>query len=389
MALRISSRSELPSFMVMDVLEKAERMTGLPKPLLRLEMGQPSSPPPKAALDALIKHTHDVSAHGYTLSRGTIELTEAIARHYKRWYDLDIKPEQVLVTVGSSLGFMMAFLTCFEAGDKIAMTSPGYSAYRNLMLSASIEPMLIDINAKDNWRLTAASLEKLDPVPDGLIIASPANPTGVVMSDAELEAICKWCEANGVRLISDEIYHGISFDKTDTCAMQYSSSALVMNSFSKYFAMTGHRIGWVIAPDDLVDPLERLAQNCFISANTLSQIAATVAMDDPATYQEMDSHVERYRVNRDLLLDRLPIELLGQFPYPEGGFYIYADTSALSNNSVELTDTFLNELYIAATPGLDFDDAAGHLAMRLSFAGSTEDMAEAAARLTQWVQSRR
>ena len=171
--------------------------------------------------------------------------------------------------------------------------------------------------------------------------------------------------------------------------MQYSSSVLVMNSFSKYFAMTGHRIGWVIAPDDLVDPLERLAQNCFISANTLSQIAATAALDDPATYQEMDSYVERYRVNRDLLLDRLPKELLGQFPYPEGGFYIYADTSGLSNNSVELTDIFLNELYIAATPGLDFDDAAGHLAMRLSFAGSTEDMAEAANRLTQWVQSRR
>ena len=389
MALRISSRSELPSFMVMDVLEKAERMIDLPKPLLRLEMGQPSSPPPKAALDAIIHHVHDVSAHGYTLSRGTIELTEAIARHYKRWYDLDIKPEQVLVTVGSSLGFMMAFLTCFEAGDKIAMTSPGYSAYRNLMLSASLEPMLIDINSKNNWRLTVESLEQLDEIPDGVIIASPSNPTGVVMTGDELAAISKWCEANGVRLISDEIYHGISFDKTDHCALQYSPSALVMNSFSKYFAMTGHRIGWIIAPDDLVDPLERLAQNCFISANTLSQIAATAALDDPATYREMDSHVARYRINRDLLIDRLPKELLGNFPYPEGGFYIYADTSALTNNSQELTDIFLNELYIATTPGLDFDDTSGHLALRFSFAGSTEDMAEAASRLNTWMQSRR
>jgi aspartate/methionine/tyrosine aminotransferase len=375
--------------MVMDVLEKAERMTDLPKPLLRLEMGQPSSPPPKAALDAIINHVHDVSAHGYTLSRGTIDLTEAIARHYKRWYNLDIKPEQVLVTVGSSLGFMMAFLTCFEAGDKIAMTSPGYSAYRNLMLSASLEPMLIDINAKNNWRLTVETLEQLDDIPDGLIIASPSNPTGVVMTGDELAAISRWCEANGVRLISDEIYHGISFDKTDHCALQFSSSALVMNSFSKYFAMTGHRIGWIIAPDDLVDPLERLAQNCFISANTLSQIAATAALDDPATYREMDSHVDRYRVNRDLLIDRLPKELLGNFPYPEGGFYIYADTSALTNNSQELTDIFLNELYIATTPGLDFDDTSGHLALRFSFAGSTQDMAEAAARLNTWMQSRR
>lgn len=389
MALRISTRSELPSFMVMDVLEKAERMTALPKPLLRLEMGQPSSPPPKAALDAIIKHVDDVSAHGYTLSRGTIELTEAIARHYKRWYNLDIRPEQVLVTVGSSLGFMMAFLTCFESGDRIAMTSPGYSAYRNLMLSASLEPMLIDIDDKDDWRLTVKSLEKLDTIPDGLIIASPANPTGVVMTGEELEAITKWCEVNGVRLISDEIYHGISFGKTDHCAMQYSSSALVMNSFSKYFAMTGHRIGWIIAPDDLVDPLERLAQNCFISANTLSQIAAAAALDDKATYDEMNAYVERYRVNRDLLIDRLPQELLGNFPYPEGGFYIYADTSALSNDSNQLTETFLNELYIATTPGLDFDDTAGHLALRLSFAGSTEDMAEASDRLNKWVQSRR
>ena len=389
MALRISSRSELPSFMVMDVLEKAERMTNLPQPLLRLEMGQPSSPPPKAALDAISNHVHDISAHGYTLSRGTIELTEAIARHYKRWYDLDIKPEQVLVTVGSSLGFMMAFLTCFEAGDKIAMASPGYSAYRNLMLSASLEPMLINIDPEYNSRLTVETLEKLDTIPDGLIIASPANPTGVVMTGDELATISRWCEANGVRLISDEIYHGISFDKTDNCAMQYSSSALIMNSFSKYFAMTGHRVGWIIAPDDLVDPLERLAQNCFISANTLSQIAATAALDNPETYLEMDSYVARYRVNRDLLIDRLPQELLGNFPYPEGGFYIYADTSALSNNSAELTDTFLNDLYIATTPGIDFDEAAGHLSLRFSFAGSTEDMAEAADRLNGWVQSRR
>lgn len=385
MALRVSSRSELPSFMVMDVLEKAERMKATPQPLLRLEMGQPSSPPPKPALDAMMRHIHDTSAHGYTLSRGTIELTEAIARHYGRWYGVDVKPEQVLVTVGSSLGFMIVFLTCFEAGDKIAMTAPGYSAYRNLMLSASLEPMLVECAAEQNWRLTVETLEALDPVPDGLIIASPANPTGVVMTGDELAEICRWCEKKGVRLISDEIYHGIGFGDADHSALQYSSSAMVMNSFSKYFAMTGHRLGWIIAPDNLVDPLDRLAQNCFISANTLSQIAGAAAMDNPDSYREMDSHVARYRVNRDLLLDRLPEKFLGRFPYPQGGFYIYADISQVSNDSVALTDMFLNDLYIATTPGVDFDEKRGHQAMRLSFAGSTEDMAEAATRITNWV----
>ena len=385
MALRVSSRSELPSFMVMDVLEKAERMKVTPQPLLRLEMGQPSSPPPKPALDAIIRHINDPSAHGYTLSRGTIELTEAIARHYRRWYDVDVKPEQVLVTVGSSLGFMMVFLTCFEAGDKIAMTAPGYSAYRNLMISASLEPMLVDCGEEQGWRLTVETLEALDTVPDGLIIASPSNPTGVVMSNDELADICRWCEKNGVRLISDEIYHGINFGDTNHSALEHSSSAVVMNSFSKYFAMTGHRIGWIIAPDNLVDPFDRLAQNCFISANTLSQIAGAAAMDNPESYREMNDHVARYRVNRDLLLDRLPEKFLGNFPNPQGGFYIYADINQISNDSVALTNTFLNDLYVATTPGVDFDEKRGLQYMRLSFAGSTEDMAEAATRLTNWV----
>ena len=384
MALRISSRSQLPPFMVMDVVEKAEAMQASTDSVLRMEMGQPSSLPPQAALATMQRYINDPRAHSYTLSRGMTPLREAIARHYKRWYDLVIDPDQILITMGSSVGFLMAFLTCFDAGARIAMTVPGYSAYRNLMLSASLEPMLIDVYAEDDWRLRVEKLASLSPCPDGLLIANPANPTGVALSGAELAAIAKWCAENGVRLISDEIYHGIHFGEAGHCARQYSSSALILNSFSKYFAMTGHRIGWIIAPDDLVEPLDRLGQNSFISANALSQMAGAAALDDPDSYRQMDEYVARYRVNRDLLLARLPEKLLGQFPYPDGGFYIYANTSALSEDSVALSNRFLDELSISTTPGCDFDERLGHLYTRLSFAGSTEDMAEAAQRLSDW-----
>ena len=387
MALKRSDRSYLASFMVMDVMAKAAELEEMNRSIMHLEVGQPSTGAPKAASDAIVAALSNPASHGYTLSTGMTPLRRGIARHYKRWYDLDIDPERVMVTVGSSMGFAMAFLTCFDAGERIAMTNPGYSAYRNLMKSVGLECVDVPARSAQNWVPRLEDLEALSPRPDGLILASPSNPTGVVLKPEELAAIAKWCDANGVRLISDEIYHGITFGVDHSCALETSSSAIVVNSFSKYFSMTGHRVGWMIVPEDLVDPLDRLTQNCVISVPTLSQIAATTAITDEHALSELAGHVDRYRVNRDILLDRLPAKFLGNVAPAEGAFYIYADTSGISNDSVILADRLLNEANVATTPGADFDTEEGHLAIRLSFAGTSEEMKQAAQNITAWVRN--
>jgi len=387
MALKRSDRSYLASFMVMDVMAKAAVLEEMNRTIMHLEVGQPSTGAPKAASEAIVAALSNPASHGYTLSTGMTPLRRGIARHYKRWYDLDIDPERVMVTVGSSMGFAMAFLTCFDAGDRIAMTNPGYSAYRNLMKSVGLETVDLPARSAQNWVTRLDDLEALSPRPDGLILASPSNPTGVVLKPEELAAIARWCDANGVRLISDEIYHGITFGVDHSCALETSSSAIVVNSFSKYFSMTGHRVGWMIVPEDLVDPLDRLTQNCVISVPTLSQIAATAAITDEAALAELAGHVDRYRINRDILLDHLPEKFLGNVAPAEGAFYIYADTSAISNDSVILADRLLNEANVATTPGVDFDTEEGHLAIRLSFAGTSEEMKQAAKNITAWVQN--
>jgi aspartate/methionine/tyrosine aminotransferase len=387
MALKRSDRSYLASFMVMDVMAKAAVLEEMNRTIMHLEVGQPSTCAPKAASEAIVAALSNPASHGYTLSTGMTPLRRGIAHHYKRWYDLDIDPERVMVTVGSSMGFAMAFLTCFDAGDRIAMTNPGYSAYRNLMKSVGLETVDLPARSAQNWVPRLNDLEALSPRPDGLILASPSNPTGVVLKPEELAAIARWCDANGVRLISDEIYHGITFGVDHSCALETSSSAIVVNSFSKYFSMTGHRVGWMIVPEDLVDPLDRLTQNCVISVPTLSQIAATAAITDEAALAELAGHVDRYRINRDILLDHLPEKFLGNVAPAEGAFYIYADTSAISNDSVILADRLLNEANVATTPGVDFDTEEGHLAIRLSFAGTSEEMKQATKNITAWVQN--
>ena len=387
MALKCSSRSGLSSFMVMDVMAKAAVLEEQNNHIVHLEVGQPSTGAPKAASQAIVNALEAPATHGYTLPLGIDPLRAGIARHYKRWYDLDVSADNVIVTVGSSLGFAMAFLTCFEHGDRIAITNPGYSAYRNLMTSVGVEAVSVPAGPEQNWMPQIKDLEAMDPKPDGLIMASPSNPTGVVMRGPELKALAEWCHDNGVRLISDEIYHGITFDVEVATALQYSPSAIVVNSFSKYFSMTGHRVGWMIVPDDLIDPIERLAQNLVISVPTISQIAAAEAITNEACLAELDAHVERYRVNREVLLNNLPEAFLGKVAPPEGAFYIYADTSRISNDSLQLADRLLDEAHVATTAGLDFDPDAGHLALRLSFAGTTEDMIEGARRITDWVKN--
>lgn len=387
MALKCSGRSGLSSFMVMDVMAKAAILEEQQHSIIHLEVGQPSTGAPKPASQAIIDALDTPSSHGYTLTLGINPLRRGIARHYKRWYNEDVSPDNVIATVGSSVGFAMAFLTCFDHGDRIAITNPGYSAYRNLMLSVGIEAVNLPAGAAEDWMPRIEDLAAMDPRPDGLIMASPSNPTGVVMAPEKLKELAEWCHENGVRLISDEIYHGITFDVEQATALSYSPSAIVVNSFSKYFSMTGHRVGWMIVPDDLIDPMERLAQNCVISVPTLSQIAAAEAITNEKALAELESHVARYRINRDILLDELPEVFLGKVAPPQGAFYIYADTSAISDNSLDLADRLLAEAHVATTSGLDFDPINGHHTLRLSFAGTTEDMKEGARRITEWVKN--
>ena len=296
-----------------------------------------------------------------------------------------MSPDNVVVTVGSSLGFAMAFLNCFDPGDTIAMTNPGYSAYRNLMESVGLRPLMIELRGAEGWKLRPEHLDALPEKPAGLIIASPANPTGVVLNAEELAAITGWCRDNDVRLISDEIYHGIAFGVDTPSALATADDAIIINSFSKYFSMTGHRVGWMIVPDDLVEPMDRLAQNAVISVPTLSQIAATAAITDPASIAELESHISRYGDNLDILRNELDPRLLQDVAPVEGAFYLYVRTTAIAKDSVVLADRLLKEAHVATTTGVDFDTVQGREYLRLSFAGSTADMKEACRRINAWI----
>ena len=385
--MKIASHMDLSSFIVMDVMRDAQALEAQGMDIKHLEVGQPRTPAPAPAIKAIRDALPEIASHGYTLALGMPPLRDAIAALYQRWYGKYIDPARIVVTVGSSLGFEMALLTCFEPGDVIALPCPGYPAYRNLLRVLGLRVFDIPTRADTNWRLNVAHLRALKEKPNGLILASPMNPTGATLNASELKEIAHYCHETGIRLISDEIYHGITFDGPAASAVDLTPSAIVVNSFSKYFSMTGYRIGWMVVPDKLVDPLERLSQNLIISVPTLSQIAALAAMTEEESFNELDGHVARYRANRDILMSHLPKSFLGNVTQPEGAFYLYADTRAISSDSKDLCKRLLHEAHVALTPGIDFDPFEGHLAVRLSFAGSETDMQEACKRINQWVNS--
>ena len=385
MTVKLSKRSTLSPFLVMDVLARAAALEAEGANVMHLEMGQPSTGAPEPAKKAIIDALDDPLNHGYTMTVGIDGLRKGIADHYDRVYGLSVSPQNVVVTVGSSLGFAMAFLNCFDPGDTIAMTNPGYSAYRNLMVSMGLKPVMIELRGPEGWKLKPDHLDALPEKPTGLIIASPANPTGVVLDAEELAAITRWCEANDVRLISDEIYHGIAFGAETPSVLSSTSDAIVINSFSKYFSMTGHRVGWMVVPDNLIDCMDKLAQNAVISVPTLSQIAATAAISDPASIAELESHITRYGENLEILRNELDPRLLQEVAPVEGAFYLYVRTTAIAKDSVELADRLLSEAHVATTTGVDFDTEQGREYLRLSFAGSTADMKEAVRRINNWI----
>lgn len=382
MALKVARRGRVPPFIVMDVMRAAAERAAAGGDVLHLEVGQPSTGAPAQVIEAA-RAALGREQLGYTLALGQESLRRRIAHHYREEYGAAIDAGRVVISTGSSGAFVLAFLAAFEPGDRVGVAAPGYPAYRNILRAIDVEPVAVPVGPDTRFQPTVAALRRLGERLDGLVVASPSNPTGSMLDAGELAALCDYCRGEGIRLVSDEIYHGITFGRRAETAAGRDDSVIVVNSFSKYYSMTGWRLGWLVAPPDLLRSIECLAQNLFISPPTLSQIAAAAVFDCKA---ELDANVGRYARSRELLLEELPRAGFDRLAPADGAFYIYADISRLTNDSPEFCRRMLAETGIAATPGIDFDPEQGHRFLRFSFAGATADMAEAARRLKAWRQ---
>ncbi len=391
MALKTGRGAAAPPFLVMDVIAAANaRAAALPpgafadgRAVIRMEVGQPGTGAPRGAAEAAIRALQAGAPMGYTEAFGLRSLRERIARHYAERYGVAIPAERVAVTVGASGAFPLAFLAAFDPGDRVAMAAPFYPPYANILTALGMHPVLLPCDAATRWQPTVTMLDALHPRPDGLIVASPGNPAGTMLAPAELQAIARWCGAYGVRLISDEIYHGLTYGAVpEATAAACSDSAIVVNSFSKYWSMTGWRIGWLILPEDLLRPAECLAQNFFINAPHVAQVVAEAAMD---CAPELEANLDGYRASRALLLDALPKAGFDALSPADGAFYLWADVSRLTNDSPEFCARMLAEAGVAATPGVDFDRERGGRFLRFSYCGPRADMAAAAGRLEAWL----
>jgi len=385
MVLKVARGASAPPFLVMDVIAAANaRQASLPpgaSRVIRMEVGQPGTGAPRGAAEAAMAALRGGGSLGYTEAFGLPTLRARITRHYRDWYGVDVPAARVAVTVGASGAFPLAFLAAFDPGDRIAMASPYYPPYVNILTALGMRPVILPTGVESRFQPTVALLERLDPPPDGLIVANPCNPAGTMLSPEELAAITAWCDSAGVRLVSDEIYHGLNYDMPLATAAALNRGAIVVNSFSKYFSMTGWRIGWLVLPEDLVRPVECLAQNFFISAPHISQVVAEAAF---GCHDELQANVARYRRSRDHLVASLPGAGFPRLTPAQGAFYLYADITDRSNDSVEFCARLLAETGIAATPGIDFDSERGRGFVRFSYCGPEEDMREAAARLAVW-----
>jgi len=383
--MKISKRGRIDPFIVMDVMREANALDAAGGDVVHLEVGQPGTPAPKKVRDAAVAALES-DRLGYTDALGIPSLRQAIAAHYAGFYGVSVDPAQVVVTTGSSGAFLLAFLSAFDAGDRVALAAPGYPAYRNILSALGVEPVVVETRLEDRFQPTPEVLSRVEGDLDGLIVASPSNPTGTMIDNADMAALTGYCRERGIRFISDEIYHGVTYGHESVCALAHDENAIVINSFSKYFSMTGWRLGWLVIPPDLARSVECLAQNLFISPPTLSQYAACAAFD---SHDELQANVASYAANRDILLRELPRVGFDRLAPADGAFYIYADVGALTNDSPEFCRRMLTEAKIAATPGLDFDPYRGNAFVRFSFAGTQDDMTRAIERLADWNGGRR
>jgi aspartate/methionine/tyrosine aminotransferase len=373
----------VPPFHAMAMSRRAAELAARGKPVRHLEVGQPATGAPAAARSAVIRALELAEPLGYTNASGSISLRRRIARHYRDQYRVEVDPFDVFVVGGASAGFTLAFLAAFDAGDRVGVIEPGYPCYRNTLLALGVEPVAIPVGPETRWAPTPELLDVAGPL-DGLVIASPSNPTGTVLADDRLAAITTWCVTNGVQLVADEIYHGITFGGPAPTVLAHTRDAVLINSFSKYFSMTGWRLGWMVVPPHLHDAVERLQQNVYICASHVSQVAGIAAFD---AADELDGHVQRYAANRAVLVDGLAAAGITQVADADGAFYVYADVSHLVDDggSMALCNRWLDEVHVATTPGLDFDLARGDRFVRFSYAGHAIQIREAIERLQLWL----
>jgi aspartate/methionine/tyrosine aminotransferase len=378
-----SGRSGVPPFMVMDVMAAAARIEAAGGHVIHMEVGQPAAAAPKPAI-AAAQAALLVGRIDYTSALGIASLRDRIARHYRETYGCAVEADRVVITTGSSGAFILAFLALFEPGDRVAVTIPGYPPYRHILTALGCEPVLIETSSETRHALTGEALlaaHRKAPL-KGVLVGSPANPTGTMMSKEALTGLMEAAQGAGIRFISDEIYHGLDYAFAAVTAAELSPHALVINSFSKYFCMTGWRVGWMVVPEPLIRAVERLQQNLAISVPTLSQIAAEAAFDGR---EEMEAIKRGYLENRRILIEGLPRAGLTKFLPADGAFYLYADVSDFTSDSLAFAKTMLEQAHVAATPGVDFDPVHGRNFIRFSYARSADDMREAVARIARWL----
>ncbi|WP_312796058.1 pyridoxal phosphate-dependent aminotransferase [Tianweitania sp.] len=379
-----SLRSAVEPFHAMDILAGANRLRGAGISVISLAVGQPSDPAPEIVREAAARALKD-GRIGYTDALGLRSLREGLSRHYANHYGVSVPVERIAVTTGSSAGFNLAFLAMFDPGDRVAITAPGYPAYRNILRALGLE--VTEISLGHEPYLTAERLRAVHAESrlDGLLFASPANPTGAVIPADALRDLVQTAAELGISTISDEIYHGLCYTGPDVTALAFDPNVTVINSFSKYYCMTGWRIGWMVLPEHLVRPIERIGQSLYISAPELSQIAAVAALTAQEVLEPIKS---RYEANRTYLLKRLPELGFGIAAPPDGAFYAYCDVSRHTNDSMDFARAMLAQAHVAATPGIDFDTGEGHRTMRFSYAGSMDEMIEATTRIERWLSER-
>lgn len=380
--MRQSRRGQVDPFIVMDVMEAARRAEAQGRHIIHMEVGQPSTPAPGPALKALGRELAEPL--GYTVALGLPALREGIAGLYRRWYGVDLDPARVVVTPGSSGAFLLAFAALFDAGDRVAVGEPGYPSYRQILRAMSVEPVGMQTRAENRYQ----------PVPDdipadvqGVMVASPGNPSGTMLDRAALGALVDRTREIGAALISDEIYHGLDYGQRAVSALELTDDVVVINSFSKYFSMTGWRVGWLVVPPDMVRTMDRLAANMFICAPHASQVAALAALS-PEAEAEAQANLAVYAENRRMMLERLPAMGFDRIAPPDGAFYVYADVSALTHDSAALAADILDKAGVAVTPGVDFDPVRGAETLRFSYARSTADISEGLDRLARYMAGR-
>jgi aspartate/methionine/tyrosine aminotransferase len=381
----VALRAGIPPFYVMDVWLAATERQRSHGDLVNLSAGQPSAGAPQA-VRAAARAALEGTVLGYSVSLGIPELRATIAESYRSRHALAVDPQDVVITTGSSGGFLLTFLACFDAGDRVAIARPGYPCYRNILTALGCEVVEIPCGPQTRFQPTVEMLAEIDPPVQGVVVASPANPTGTVIPPYELAAIASWCESSGVRLISDEVYHGLVYEgaPATSCAWETSRESVVVNSFSKYFAMTGWRLGWLLVPQELQDAVARLTSNFTICPPTLSQMAAIAAFA-PESVAEADALLHQYAGNRQLLLDGLPRIGIEKLAPTDGAFYVYADVSHLTTDSLSFCSKLLADTGVAIAPGIDFDTVSGGSFVRLSFAGPSHDIEEAVRRIGDWI----